>query len=351
MQRKFCNGIHKHVKVLYINSHSADYVQDLTYYGLVKTLGLKNVIDFKWNQKYHVPYKKYPKNLGYVPYSFIPSLINRSLKQFDMVFVGAAKVDCFETYMEIAQRIPAGIPVVFIDGGDQPKIGADLTVYGRPELYHTAVEKRPFDVVFKREMLIDTEYGQNVFPVPMCFNTDRLKNIPNEKKYDVSFWAVESDAIRIKALDMLSSRFDCAENGTVRNQKFSKYKRKGDFYLQELARCKVVLNFRGGGWDTLRYWEAPAVGSFMISQEPQIVIPYNFEHQKHVIFCQDDLSDLLDLCEYYLRHESQRETIAAAGKQHLLQYHSHNARARYILERIAAWQNSQEHKSFAAIGV
>lgn len=339
------------MKVLFINSHSADYVQDLTYYGLVNVLGFKNVVDYKWNQKYHIPYKKYPKNLGYVPFSFFPSLANRSLKRFDMVFIGSAKVDCFETYLEIAADIPGDVPVVFIDGGDQPKIGADLTIYGRPELYHAALEKRPFDVVFKREMLVDTEYGSNVYPVPMCFNTDRLKNIPDEKKYDVSFWAVESDAIRVKALDMLSHRFDCAENGTVRNQKFSKYKRKGDFYLQELARCKVVLNFRGGGWDTLRYWEAPAVGSFMISQKPQIVIPHNFEHQKHVVFCQDDLSDLIELCEYYLKSENQREAIAAAGKQHLLLHHSHIARVRYILKSVKASVDLQRNKPFAAIGV
>ncbi|KPJ93659.1 MAG: hypothetical protein AMJ53_06845 [Gammaproteobacteria bacterium SG8_11] len=322
------------MKILYINSHSADYVQDLTYAGLVSVFGLNNVIDFKWNQKYHVPYKKYPKNLGYIPGSFLPSLRHMAAKHYDIAFIGAAKVDCFETYLEVVNNIPAQVPVVFIDGGDQPEIGADLTIYGRPELYHAAVEKRPFDVIFKREMLIGKDYGENVHPVPMCFNINRLKKISSEKRYDVSFWAVESDAIRIKALDMLAGRFDCAANGTVRHQKFSKYKRKGDFYLQELARCKVVLNFRGGGWDTMRYWEVPAIGSFMISQKPQIVIPHNFEHEKHVVFCQDDLSDLIELCEYYVQNETQREAIAAAGKQHLLQYHTHVARVRYMIEKV-----------------
>lgn len=48
--------LHLPMKVLFINSRSADYVQDLTYSGLVKLLGLKNVVDYRWNQKYHVPY-------------------------------------------------------------------------------------------------------------------------------------------------------------------------------------------------------------------------------------------------------------------------------------------------------
>jgi len=322
------------MKILYINSHSADYVQDLTYSGLVKVFGLKNVIDYKWNQKYHVPYKKYPKNLGYVSGSLLPSLAHLSVKQFDVVLVGSAKVDCFESYLAFMDRIPANVPVVFIDGGDQPVIGRDLIVYGRPELYEEAIAKRPFDLVFKREMLIDQDYGKNVFPLPMCFNMDRARNVPKEKKYQVSFWAVESAPIRVKALDLLSDQFDCKANGTERNQKFSKYKRKGEFYLQELARCKIVLNFRGGGWDTMRYWEVPAIGSFMISQRPQFVIPQNFEHEKHVVFCQDDLSDLIELCEYYLENETAREQIATNGKNHLLQYHTDVKRAEYIIQTI-----------------
>ncbi|WP_455206355.1 glycosyltransferase family protein [Kaarinaea lacus] len=322
------------MKILYINSHSADYVQDLTYSGVVKIFGLKNVIDHRWNQKYHIPYKKYPKNLGYMPGSLLPSLNRLAVKNFDIVLIGSAKVDCFETYLEFIDKIPANIPVVFIDGGDQPEIGKDLTIYGRPELYKEAIAKRPFDLIFKREMLIDQDYGKNVFPLPMSFNMDRARNMPKEKKYQVSFWAVESHPIRVQALDLLSSQFDCKVNGTERNQKFSRYKRKGGFYLQELARCKIVLNFRGGGWDTMRYWEVPAVGSFMISQRPKLVIPHNFEHEKHVAFCQDDLSDLIELCKYYLKNDAAREQIAVNGKNHLLQYHTDIKRAEYIIETI-----------------
>ena len=322
------------MKILYINSHSADYVQDLTYSGLVKIFGLKNVIDYKWNQKYHIPYKKYPKNLGYISGSFLSSLTHLSVSQFDIVLVGSAKVDCFESYLKFIDRIPTDIPVVFIDGGDQSHIGGDLTIYGRPELYNEAITKRPFDMVFKREMLIDQDYGKNVFPLPMSFNMDRARKIPTEKKYQVSFWAVESHAIRVRALDMLADQFDCNANGTERNQKFSKYKRKGDFYLQELARCKIVLNFRGVGFDTMRYWEVPAVGSFMISQRPKFMIPNNFEHERHVVFCQDDLSDLIGLCEYYLKNDEAREQIAVNGKNHLLKYHTDVKRAEYIIQTI-----------------
>jgi hypothetical protein len=306
----------------------------LTYSGLVKQLGTENVIDFHWNKKYHVPYKKYPKNLGYTSGTLLGSLMRRPLKHFDAVVIGSSKVDCFETYLEIVDMIPAGLPVVFVDGGDKPGIGQDLDVYGRPELFQTAMQKRPFDLVFKREYSVDRSYDKNVYPFPISFNYDRLSALPKGYKYDVSFWAVESWEIRTRALQLLEDRYDCRMNGTVRNQVFSKYKRKGVFYLQELSQCRIVLNFRGGGWDTMRYWEAPAVGAFMITQKPRIRIPNNFVDRRDVIYCRDDLSDLIELCDYYLKNEVERESIAEKGRQQIITHHTDEARAGFLLGKV-----------------
>lgn len=324
------------MKILYINTSSFDYVQDLTYSGLVKKFGIENVIDFRWNKKYHLPYTKYPKNNGYIRGSFFKSIFRKiDLNNIDYIFIGSCKVKTFHTYLEIAKDIPKNIPIIFIDGGDGYDIGIDLTTYGYNNLYNEALNIRPFDIVFKREYLINKEYEKNVFPLPMCFNLDRLpQKLPNTYKYDFSFWAVESDPIRTKALTILENEFDCEQNGTYKNQKFSKYKRKGEFYLQELKSCKIILNLRGGGWDTMRYWEVPAVGGFMLSQKPGIVIPNNFEHEKDIVFIKDDLSDLVDLGKYYLKNEIKREEIAKNGQNKLLEYHTDIKRVEYIFETI-----------------
>lgn len=322
------------MRILFINSHSADYVQDLTYSGLVKKLGVSNVIDVKWNKKFHINYKKYPKNLGHIKNSLLPSFFNRLSSKYDAVFIGASKVDCFEEYIKIAPNIPKNIPVIFIDGGDYPNIAEDLTEYNHPELYEQAQKIRPFDYIFKREYIIGTKHPDNVFPLQISFRLDRLPELPTEKTYDVSFWAVETGGdLRTNVLKLLEDKFDCAENGTKRNQKFSKYSRKGSFYLQELKRCNIVLNFRGGGWDTMRYWEVPAVGSLMVSQKPQILIPNDFEDKKHVVHCKDDLSDLVEICQYYLDNPKEAEQIAKAGHEHLKEYHTDIKRAEYILDK------------------
>lgn len=324
-------------KVLFICSPEPDYLQDLTVSGLQKVLGPENVIDYPWNKAYHFPLRKYPRNLGYngIRISF-PSAVRPNLLAIDLVVLGSCKPIAFENYISIANHIPAKVPVVFIDGGDYDFVGGDLERLGNFNLLAKAQQIRPFDLIFKREKITGRDYGKNVLPFPFSFNFRHLPPIVGEiaPKYQVSFWAVESDLIRTKALDLLSGQFDCASNGTTRNQVFSKYKRKGLQYLHELAACKITINLRGVGYDTMRYWEAPAVGSLMISAKPKIEIPNNFIDREEVVFCNDDLSNLIELCNYYLENNQARKKIIAAAYGKLKFYHTDTERARYLLETI-----------------
>ena len=321
------------MRLLYITSRSADYIQDLTYSGLVKILGKHNVIDHPWNTKFHINYKQYPKNLGYVPHSLLSSLTARFYRNFDAVIVASAKMSAFSAYSEILKNIPTKTPVVFIDGGDQADIGGGVTHEGGEHLYKQTVTARPFDLIFKREYLLNTDLGPNVYPYPISFNFDRLPKTHKKPamKYDVSFWAVESDPVRTKVLEFLCDKFDCSANGTTTNQKFSKYARKGLFYLQELSSCRVTLNFRGTGWDTLRYWEVPALGRFLISQKPEIYIPNNFIDGESIVYVSDDLSEIHDKIVFYLKNDAVRERIASAARNHCITYHSDICRADYLL--------------------
>ncbi len=324
------------MKILFINTAESDGIQDLSYSGLAKILGAENIIEYPWNSNYHLRRRKYPRSNGYVKGSLLGSL--KSLlrrKEYDYVIVAAAKPECFRSYLDIIDSIPAKIPVIFLDGGDFSHLGGDLERLHSFEIYQEAVNRRNFDIIFKREYLENADLGKNVFPLPLSFNFDNLpERLPDKFKYDVSFWAVESNPIRTSALDLLEDKFDCRSNGTTRNQTFRRYKRKGSFYLQEIASCRIVLSFPGVGWDTFRYWEVPALGRFMISIKPKIKIPQDFENNKNIIFCRDDLSDLVELCEYYLRNESSREKIAKNAAQHAREFHSDIARAQYILEKL-----------------
>lgn len=323
------------MKILFINSKHSDYQQDVVFSGLIKILGAGAVTHWPFNHKFVFPFKAYPKNMAQHPQAWrTATFLTSDLKGFDLVVVGSCKPDTFKNYLKIASKISAKTKVFFLDGGDREELGGDLERLHHAHLWQEALNVRPFDFIFKREYLTGKSHDAHVLPLPFGYNLSKVPMLKHHKKYEVSFWAVESHPIRTEALHLIKDEFDCKSNGTSLNQEFKLYKRKGDYYLQELNACKIVLNFRGGGWDTLRYWETPAVSSLMISQKPQIEIANNFEHEKHAIFCKDDLSDLIDLCKFYLKNDTLRKKIQSAGHQHLLEYHSDEARAKEVLKQM-----------------
>jgi len=257
----------------------------------------------------------------------------RRLKNFDLVVLASAKKEVLEQYIQIAPKLGPNCTIAFVDGGDQPEIGGDFKRLNCFDLYEKARSLRDFDWIFKREMLRDTHYPPNVSPLPFAFNFDWLDKLKPSvaKKYDVAFWAVASHPIRQKALDLIKDRWDCAQNGTGVHPSIKQYKRTGKFYLEELKACKIALNFRGSGWDTLRYWEIPAMGSFMISPKPGITIPHEFISELEVVHCKDDLSDLVELCNYYLKNDELREKIARNGLSKMYLYHQDKHRAQELL--------------------
>lgn len=324
------------MKILFINSLSFDYLQDLCFSGLMKLVGSSSIVHWPANRKFIVPLKQYPKNIGFRKDAwrtagfFIPKP-----SEFDLVILASCHPDAFRAYIRLASHIPASVPTVFIDGGDFPEIGGDLQRLGQPQLLPEALAIRDFDHVFKREYLLDVQFSDNVYPLPLAFNFSMLPTVSlSEKKYEVTFWATQSAPIRTEALQLLQDQFDCYENGTRLNQTFNEYPRKGIRYLEELSASRIALNFRGTGWDTLRYWEIPATGSFMISQRPGIRIPNNFNENEHLVFCNDNLEDLLDKCKYFLDHAERREAMARAAFAHAHKYHSDVSRAQTILDVI-----------------
>lgn len=322
------------MKVLFIGTSHYDYVQDLTYSGLAKLIGPKNIAEYRWNFKYHLPIKTYPKNMGYVAGSAIGAVM-ASRNNYDVAILASNRPDAIEAYLKALPKIPKRTKLVFIDGGDRPEIGGDIVRLASEGLKNKVLNDRPFDFIFKREYMKNEQYNASTFPFPISFNLDRLPAIANfPKRYDVGFWATESHPIRTKAFDVLAGQFDCDTNGTSKNKKMKNYERRGDVYFNDLGATKISINLRGSGWDTLRYWEVPAVGGFMLSQKLDIAIPNDFEEGKHIAYCQNDLSDMLDVCNYYLKHEGKREEMAKNAQLHAKQYHTDIARAKYLLERI-----------------
>jgi ADP-heptose:LPS heptosyltransferase len=329
------------MKIFFISSSGFDYLQDLTFYCLTQQLGAVNIYHYPLNAKYVLPLWRYPKNIGYTKsMSFGVLRLFREVKYADAVIVGSSKKDTFQTLLTLIHEIPSSTPLVLLDGSDRPSIAGDLAREDATDLFEQAAAIRPFDLILKREMLLDQDYPKNILPYPFWFKYDTALFSTKHKRFDVAFWAVESNAVRSLALDTLKGQFDCDSNGTRKGQSLAAYSRKGMTYLSALAKCKVSLNYHGEGTDTLRFWESLGVGSFLLTQRPRIRMNQPFKNNEHVVFLEDDVSDLLEKCRYYLDHEKEREAIALSGRLHLLRYHSQSCRISFLLESLSRVQSS-----------
>ena len=318
-------------------SRAVDYLQDLTYAGLTEALGRDCVAEIPFHWQYHRerrffwgPRNLYPRNLGYVP-GPRPAL---GKNDYDAVILGAAKPDALLTLAPVLESLRA--PWFFVDGGDRQDIGGDFEREGGKEsleLFRSLCRKKRPAAIFKREIPKGLK-TEGVFPLQFSFNPSRITPLAPtaEKDHKVIFWAVESSEPRKKAFKLLQGKYDCDENGSVPGRKASKYTFKGDSYFRALNRTRIVLNLRGAGFDTLRYWEVPASGSLLLSEEPTIGIPDDFTHGKNAVFCRNDLSDMTSLIDHYLAHEDEALGIPREGQKHLLAHHTHRHRAEFILE-------------------
>jgi len=115
----------------------------------------------------------------------------------------------------------------------------------------------------------------------------------------------------------------------------SSYPLPFNYYLQILSSSKASIAPVGNGYDTYRYWEIPLCGAALIAQNQYTIIPNNFEHKKSALFF-GSIKELKDILEYYFLEGNEEELlkIAENGRRHLLQYHTPQHRASYVIENI-----------------
>jgi len=80
----------------------------------------------------------------------------------------------------------------------------------------------------------------------------------------------------------------------------------------------------------MRLFEATACGALMITP----YVPYLeelFDLGKEIVIY-EDLYDLLDKINYYLKHEGERKKIAKAGQKRTLRDHTYDKRVDKIIE-------------------
>jgi hypothetical protein len=131
-------------------------------------------------------------------------------------------------------------------------------------------------------------------------------------------------SLRGRAIALLSAtdRLDYA--GGERLVRYSRF-------LRDVSRTKICIDLPGNGDFCFRLIDCLAVGSCVIGPRHGTALHVPLVDGQHIVYTKDDLSDLIELCAYYLNHDAEREAIAQRSREFFDKYLSASQLAAYYL--------------------
>jgi len=329
------------MKVLYLVHPEQDYGEYYLFNGLCEILGEENVVTYPFKKSYYgLPHDDYILDDGKKGFTapgdnIVGRKVNNwdfmaiceRIEEFDYIILTSARtyaVNALEQLKEVFNKLSK--PLIFTEHEDSTHLRTDIIKQYAPE------------VVFKRELVRGIDYtykGQNIYSLPFSCAINSFPSFDDTKKeYSVfgifgNTWPLRRDVVKLVLnMKMKNSYVGMDTGNSTDGHTLLNYK---DF-LEHIARSKIALSVRGHGRDTCRRWETAAYETLVMICDPGIIIPNDFEDGKHCVWFNKDLSDLEEKICYYLEHDDERIKIAKAGKEHLMKYHTNQARAKYFLD-------------------
>lgn len=237
-----------------------------------------------------------------------------------------------ELQSKFGSRLP---PLALCDHEDYPQRRWDYADRFRPRVY------------FKRsyitgghpcDFLLGTRPGVTVRPLPFSSMWD-LPWVPwAEREIDVFCVFGSTQVMRARLKDVAMEV--AASFPGLRTMSALGHPMKHPEYLRTLAKSKIVIDQQGFGTDTMRFWEAAAAGTCVISDFALETPPDPLSPGEH--FCKYD-HDLSPACDQQDFVRFRQELVAAieddAGSgararrlyDQVRSHHTNAARARYVL--------------------
>jgi hypothetical protein len=356
------------MKVLYLTDSEPDYLADQIYDGLCTVLGGENVFDFPRKAAYHGPDPRSSALLIDREGEEAQDALVERLRagQLDLVLLSSPRRGVQSAFRTLADhvRLP---PIVVLDGEDDAQLRLDLLrAVGAGMYFKREYRKRPAGQGRAWFRGLRSAHGEEfegrIFPLPFSVSAAALSGAPSPTRdIDVSFVGRASHRKRLAAVRLLRDATDIRFEGGVYAEPTDRRSRLAESWFDIMAaklvgdppargsmsrmgreayrlllgRSKTALSIRGGGFDTVRYWEIVAAKTPLISEAPDIDIPHNFEHGVHAVFCRPDLSDLTYWVRRLRDDEAERQRMAESAYSHVLAYHTTAHRASYLLKLCA----------------
>ena len=135
--------------------------------------------------------------------------------------------------------------------------------------------------------------------------------------------ARENADLRKSAIQMLSARYR-GFNSPTKNVSQRKF-------LKDIARSKICIDLPGNGFLCYRLVECLGVGACVVSPRHPNCLPVPLEDRTHIVYCEPDLSNLIEICDYYIHQDEEREAIAQNGVEYFDRYLHRNQLVHYYL--------------------
>ena len=114
--------------------------------------------------------------------------------------------------------------------------------------------------------------------------------------------------IRSRAISLLQNQTSFVFAGGLKRQSY-------DNFLKEAAGSRICIDLPGLGDLCFRLIDYLAIGSCVVAYPHGCLLHEPLVDREHIVYCKDDLSDLVELCEYYLENDDERERIAANARR------------------------------------
>lgn len=132
-------------------------------------------------------------------------------------------------------------------------------------------------------------------------------------------------------------------------RKYSDHHRRGEDAASLYATSKICLGLRRTGFSrkgsggafsvSSRMFEVMGCGGFYLSDEIERMEEVGFKEGIHLVTCKD-YKELVDKIKYYLKHDEEREKIAKAGQDLVLEKHTLTVRIKQFWEIMSAYPDN-----------
>jgi hypothetical protein len=90
--------------------------------------------------------------------------------------------------------------------------------------------------------------------------------------------------------------------------------------VRDAAHSKICIDLPGNGDFCFRLIDYLAAGAFVIAYPHNTTLPVPLIDGHHLVYMKPDLSDLADLCRYYLKHDDKRRVIQTNAAEYFDNY-------------------------------